>query len=182
MSRRNFPAIWGMGWGISRNWVTAHFLTFCGHPWNRHGLGVCYIEHILRLEVKWKLSLPSWTQLVLISLCPVLGLRQSFKGCALPFSCPSQTFPVRYIKEVKEVQEGLQGSQMHTGLKEWELSNPGLKDLRFGFGPWLVLHELILHYQNHLADFMFSFINHTGVAGDMEEGTHIIMYLLCMEP
>ena len=152
---------------LSRNWVTAHFLTFCGHLWNHHGPGVCYIEHILRLKVKWKLSLPSWTQLVLISFCPVLGLCQSLQGCALPFSCPSQTF--LWDTEVKEVQEGLQGSQMHTGLKEWELSNPGLKNLRFGFGPWLVLYELISHYQNHLVNFIFSFINYTGVARDMEE-------------
>ena len=49
--------------------------------------GVCYIESILSLEVKWKLSPPSWTQLVLISLCCVLRLSHFFKDCALPPPC-----------------------------------------------------------------------------------------------
>ena len=56
---------------------------------------------------------------------------------------------------------------MHTGLKEL---NSGLKSLRFSFGPWLILYESILHYQNHLANFIFSFINYTGLTGDVEEG------------
>ena len=39
-----------------------------------------YDEHILRLKVYWKFTCqPSWTYLVLISLCHVLGLCHSFK-------------------------------------------------------------------------------------------------------
>ena len=35
---------------------------------------MCYTEHVLRLKVEWKSTyLPSWTYLVLISLCPVLS-------------------------------------------------------------------------------------------------------------
>ena len=38
----------------------------------------------LRLKVQWKSTYPpSWTYLVLISSCHVLGLCHSFKGCAL---------------------------------------------------------------------------------------------------
>ena len=80
---------------MSRNWTTAHFLTFYGWPWNCHCIGECviqlmyYSEHILRLKLCWKSNLlVSWTQLVLISFCHVLWLCHSFKWCDLPFFPP----------------------------------------------------------------------------------------------
>ena len=62
--------------GISKNWATARFLTFMvltpvGVSFS---ILMCYTEHVLRLRVEWKSTyLPSWTYLVLISLCPVLS-------------------------------------------------------------------------------------------------------------
>ena len=54
---------------------------------------MCYSEHILRLKVQWKSTcLPSWTHLVLISLCHVLGLCHCFEGCALPPSLLFQDY------------------------------------------------------------------------------------------
>ena len=45
---------------------------------------IYYNEHIMRLKVYWKFNLPpSWTQLVLTSLCHVLWPYHSFKCCAL---------------------------------------------------------------------------------------------------
>ena len=46
---------------------------------------VCYNERILRIKIQSKLTcLPSWTHLIPISLCCVLGLCHPFKSCALP--------------------------------------------------------------------------------------------------
>lgn len=80
------------GVGISSSWATTHFLPFYGRPQSCHGtdgvslsLLMGYREHVLRLQVQWESAhLPSWTCLVLISLC-FLGLGHSFKGCALLF-------------------------------------------------------------------------------------------------
>lgn len=139
MSRRNFPDILGMGWGFPGTGSLPTFWPFVV-IFGTIMAWVCTLSIYWGSRSKWKLSLPSWTQLVLISfVCP--WTMPVFAGCALPFSVPVR--PSCEI-QVKEVQEGLQGSQMHTTLKEWELSNPGLKNLRFGFGPWLVLYELIL--------------------------------------
>ena len=45
---------------------------------------MCYSEWMVRLESQWKLTYPpSWTYLVLISLCHVLGLYHPFKMCVL---------------------------------------------------------------------------------------------------
>ena len=86
-----FQLFWGRV-GISRNWATAHFLSFwwalelswclwvCNWPWwcvttslywGSKSTGSQLIHHLA----------PSW---FLISLCHVLGLCHSFKGCALP--------------------------------------------------------------------------------------------------
>ena len=94
------------GTGISRNWATTHFLILMV------GLGtvmvpvdvslslLCYSEHILKLKVWWKSTCPpSWTHLVLISLCHVLGLCHSFKGCALP---PSLLFHYYHITQLSQ--------------------------------------------------------------------------------
>ena len=69
------PVAWENRLGISRNWATAHFLTFmvdlgtvmaAVSMWL--SLLLCYNKSILRLNIQWKLaSLPSWTYLVLIS-------------------------------------------------------------------------------------------------------------------
>ena len=94
-----FQLFW-KGVGISRNWATAHFLilmvclgTVMPPVGVSFSLLMCYSERILRLlKVYWKSTCPlSWTHLVLISLCHVLGLCHSFKGCALP---PSFLFHV----------------------------------------------------------------------------------------
>ena len=34
--RKDYFNYFGKGVGISRNWVTAHFLAFYGQPWNCH--------------------------------------------------------------------------------------------------------------------------------------------------
>ena len=95
------------GVGISRNWATAHFLilmvglgTVMAPVGVSFSLLMCYSEHILRLKVWQKsTSLPSWTHLVLISLCHVLGLCHSFKGCALPLpSCCKSTYSFKFYK------------------------------------------------------------------------------------
>ena len=85
----------GEGTGISKNWATTHILAFYGpRPWNCHGACRYAVYHananynanyianymlitmsIMRLKVYWKSNLPpSWTQLVLTSLCCI------FKG------------------------------------------------------------------------------------------------------
>ena len=91
MSGRRIPAILGRGW-ISKNQATAHFLILMVSLGNvmvpvgvSFSLLMCFSECILRLTVYWKSTCPpSWTHLVLISLCHVLGLCHSFKCCALP--------------------------------------------------------------------------------------------------
>ena len=87
--------LFGGGAEIFRNWTTTHFLVFDSLATVMVLLGVsfsllmCYNEGILKIKVYSKLtSLPSWTHLILISLCCALGLCYSFKGCALPLlSC-----------------------------------------------------------------------------------------------
>ena len=83
----------GEGWDF-QEFGHCHFVTFMmglgtvkvpvGVPFR---LLICFNEHILRFKTQWKsTSLPSWTKSFLISLCHVLGLYHSFKGCALPLS------------------------------------------------------------------------------------------------
>ena len=56
--------------------------------YNEHILRLmCYSKDIMRLKVQWKSTCPpSWTTLVLISVCHVFGLCHSFNGCALPLA------------------------------------------------------------------------------------------------
>ena len=93
----------GEGAEIFRNWTTTRFLAFYGRHQNCHGSCGCviqlmyYNEHIMRLKVYWKSNLlPSWTQLVLTSLCLSKWLSHSLSVviCSLPsyfsllpFSC-----------------------------------------------------------------------------------------------
>ena len=95
------------------NWTTTHFLTFmvgCGAIGMPVGVSYSllmgYDELILRLKVWWKSTCPaSYICLVLISLCHVLRLSHSFKGCALLSSClstkqrkaPEQEFHSDYL-------------------------------------------------------------------------------------
>ena len=67
---------------ISRNWATAHLLVLMV-PWNCPGTSGCVIQ-----LADWgsrsgqRLTfLPSWTHLILIGLCCVLGLCHCFKVC-----------------------------------------------------------------------------------------------------
>ena len=88
---------WRMGGGFQKLGLSPLF-DLHGQPWNCHGAHVpfcmlkCYYKHIRKLKVYWKLTQwPPWTHSVLISLCHVLGLCHSFKGCALlsSFQIPS---------------------------------------------------------------------------------------------
>ena len=69
---------------------------------------MCYTEHILRLKVEWKSTyLPSWTCLVLISLCRVLSYVILLKLVPCPLlSCFN-------IKSPKV--ESLQGTEVWAG-------------------------------------------------------------------
>ena len=94
-----FQLFWE-GAGISRDWATAHFLilmvclgTVMAPVGMSFSLLTCYNECILKFKV-WSTCPPSWTHLVLIRLCLVLGLCHFFKGCALP---PSLLFPIRVL-------------------------------------------------------------------------------------
>lgn len=86
----------GEGMRISRKWATTHFLPFYGHPWNRSGAHGCVAERAEVLqqvcpETQGLVEVscpPSWTWLLLSSLCRVLGLCHSFKGCV---PCPLQS-------------------------------------------------------------------------------------------
>ena len=70
---------------------------------------MCYSERILRLKVSWKSTrLPSWTYLVLISLCCVILLKvvpctlpSCFRPSALLTSLPGDP-DVRYLRSVWE--------------------------------------------------------------------------------
>ena len=95
------------GVGISMNWATTYFLIF-GRPWSELAdvslsLLMCFSEHILRLKVQWKSTPPpSWTSLVLIGLCHVLGLclytfMSLFYACVLyAQSCLTLCGPMDY--------------------------------------------------------------------------------------
>ena len=94
--------------GISRNCAITHFLVFYGWFQNSRGIGGCAIQHMLmynnkcikRLKVSWKSNLsPSWTQLVLISLCHVLWPCHSFKHCALLSFLPFQQHTLLLLLE-----------------------------------------------------------------------------------
>ena len=78
----DYSNYFGEGMGISRNWATAHFSVFYG-PVSELS---CHLADLLQrvytessglVEVN---HLPSQTQLVLTSLCPVLNACHSFKG------------------------------------------------------------------------------------------------------
>ena len=74
----------GEGMEMSRIWATTHSLVF----WQCLGsvmapLGVPF--HLL-IPDQGLACLPSWSHLILISSCYILGLCYSFKSCALPLS------------------------------------------------------------------------------------------------
>ena len=73
-----FDLLW-LAWELSWHWWVCHF--------NANVLQWAYNEAQGPLEVSLP---PSWTQLVLTSLCHVLWLYHSFKGLALPHSLPFQ--------------------------------------------------------------------------------------------
>ena len=105
MSGRNIPAILGRGGDFQELGQLPLFDPY-GRSWNCHGACgcviqvMCFHERILRLKVQWKSTrLPSQINLVLISLCRVLGLCHSFKGCALP---PSVLFQ-EYMLEMRNL-------------------------------------------------------------------------------
>jgi len=96
MSRRIIPVIWGKGWRFPGIGPLPTFWPFMVDlrtvmvlvrvPFS---MLVYYNEHVMRLKVYWKLNLPpSWTQLVVTSLCHVLWLYHFLKvvSCPLP-SC-----------------------------------------------------------------------------------------------
>ena len=58
---------------------------------------------------------PSWTFLVPISLCHVLGLCHSFKGCALPPSC--LTFTLRKNLKWFSLASRIKSQILNTGYK-----------------------------------------------------------------
>ena len=64
-------------------------------PWSfDRALQLCHLACRLRIKVWLDLAcLPSWTHLVLISLCFALGLCHSLKSCALPPSLLFHTLP-----------------------------------------------------------------------------------------
>ena len=82
---------------MSRNWATAHFFGPLMVPWNCHGTSGYVIQLCLfRIKVWSTLTcLPSWTCLILIVSCCVLGLCHSFRSCALPSSLLFQEVLVR---------------------------------------------------------------------------------------
>ena len=82
----SIPVILEKGWGFQGIGPPPTFWHFVVILRTIMAPGVCYTESILRLKVKWKLSPPSWTQLVLISLCHVLLLLLKVVPCPLP-SC-----------------------------------------------------------------------------------------------
>ena len=95
-----FQLFWRRGGGFQKLGLSPLFDLYC-QPSNCHGALVsfcmlkCYYEHLLKLKVCWKLTqCPPWTHLVLISLCHVLRLCHSFKGCAL---LSSFQFYVQYL-------------------------------------------------------------------------------------
>ena len=57
-----------------------------------------YYNGCMMLKVYWKSNLlPSWTQSVLASFCPIFNdCLQSFKGCALPPSLPSRSYKISF--------------------------------------------------------------------------------------
>ena len=64
-----------------------------------HNLLMCYNEHIPSLKEQWKSYPPSWTYMILISLCHVFGLCHSFKDCALS---PSLLFQEHYPQHLMQ--------------------------------------------------------------------------------
>ena len=112
MSGRSIPAILGRDGDFQELGHRPLFDPY-GQSWNCHGACGCVIQLadvsllILRLKVQWKKSTcpPSWIHLVLISLCHVLGLCHSFKGCALPpsllFHSPLRDFTPIFLWEAE---------------------------------------------------------------------------------
>ena len=90
MSGRTIPALLGEGVEIPRNWAAAHLLVFGVSLGTvmvsvgvSFGLLMCY--NGCKLRFRRSMRQPSWTHLVLISVCCVLGLGHSFTEVP---SCP----------------------------------------------------------------------------------------------
>jgi len=163
MSGRSYSIYFGEGVEISRNWITAHFLIFMvdlGTVMTLLGVSssllMCYNEHVPRLKVSWKLTHPqSWTYLVLISSCHILGLRHSFKGCALPFpSCFNKRTgqsTLGFGDQRRTFQEQELMNNGKTMVLQHELENipeeSGPRQMRTENGPWdlaRVMFQMVL--------------------------------------
>ena len=62
-------------------------------PWNCPGPLLCHLAPQTEDQGLLVFDLPSWTHLILISLCYALGLCQSFKSCALLFHALPEPCP-----------------------------------------------------------------------------------------
>ena len=62
-------------------------------PWNFPGPSLCHLAPQTEDQGLLVFDLPSWTHLILISLCYALGLCQSFKSCALLFHALPEPCP-----------------------------------------------------------------------------------------
>ena len=88
--RRTIPTIWGKGWRFPGIQLPPTFWSFDGDMGLSWNLWVCHLACWLRIKVWSKLTcLPSWTHLILISLCCVLRLCHSLESFALPCPPPS---------------------------------------------------------------------------------------------
>ena len=90
---------------------------------------MCYSEHILRLRVYWKLTcltyLPSWTHLVVISLCHVLRLCHSkvvpcpLLSCFTPISQTAE--PPQILKAAPKT--GVAAAQSKSSPPSWQITH-----------------------------------------------------------
>ena len=83
----------GEGTDTPRSWASAHSLASYGEPRDCHGTCgrvtqlASLLEHTEAQGPVEASCLPSWTKLVLTSLCSVLNGCHSFRACALSLSC-----------------------------------------------------------------------------------------------
>ena len=86
---------------ISRIWATSHCLFF----WQCLGtvMALLDVSFSLLIEDQGLVFSASWSHLILISLCCVLGLGHSFKSCALPLSLLLQFHPQIFFCKRKNV-------------------------------------------------------------------------------
>ena len=119
MSGRSIPAISGRGRDFQELGYCplfdpyGHLRTVMAPVGVSFSLVMCYSEPILRLKVQWKSTCPpSWTHLVLIRLCHVLGLCHSFKSCALP---PSLLFQYESTADQSSTKRHLECFKLQCG-------------------------------------------------------------------